>query len=153
MAFSRGYTTYTQCIINYIYGQEDNILAKRNGDPFGSVCSPQLAPSASGKPGAPSLIEGAISLPGLTQLRSKSYLAQLYAGQHLSGRQIARLTEISRSTAFAALQRTGIPQDGRNRTHPGQLPFGYDYQNFRLVKNQAEQGVIRLTRQDRAAGL
>jgi hypothetical protein len=26
----------------------------------------------------------------------------------------------------------------------GQLLFGYDYQDCRLVKNQAEQGVIRL---------
>ena len=86
-------------------------------------------------------------------MRSKSYLAQLYAGRHLSARQIARLTEVSRSTALAALKRCGIPKNGRNRTHPGQLPFGYDYQDYRLVKNQAEQGVIRLMRQGRAGGL
>jgi hypothetical protein len=60
---------------------------------------------------------------------------------------------VSRSTAFAALKRCGIPKDGCNRTHPGQLPFGYDYQNFRLVKNQAEQGVIRLMQKARAGGL
>jgi len=112
-----------------------------------------LAPSATGKPSAPAVIEGIIPLPGLTQLRSKSYLAQLYADRHLSARQIARLAEVSRSTAFAALKRCGIPKDGRNRTHPGQLPFGYDYQNYRLVKNQAEQGVIRLMDQARAGGL
>ena len=92
-------------------------------------------------------------LPGLTQLRSKSYLAQLYAGRHLSARQIARLTEVSRSTALEALRRCCIPKDGHNRTHPGQLPFGYDYQSYRLVKNQAEQSVIRLMRQSRAGGL
>jgi hypothetical protein len=51
------------------------------------------------------------------------------------------------------LKRCGIPKDGRNRTHPGQLPFGYDYQDYRLVKNQAEQGVIRLMQQGRAGGL
>jgi hypothetical protein len=51
------------------------------------------------------------------------------------------------------LKRSGIPKDGRNRTHPGQLPFGYDYQNYHLVKNQAEQGVIRLMGKARAAGL
>jgi hypothetical protein len=86
-------------------------------------------------------------------LWSKSYHAQLYAGRHLSARQIARLTEVSRSTALAALNRCGIPKNGRNRTHPGQLPFGYDYRDYRLVKNQSEQGVIRLMRQGRGGGL
>ena len=89
----------------------------------------------------------------MTQLRSKSYLAQLYRGQHLSARQIARLTEVSRSTALNALGRFGILQNGRERTHPGQLPFGYDYCDYRLVKNRAEQDVIRLMRQGRAGGL
>jgi hypothetical protein len=60
---------------------------------------------------------------------------------------------VSRSTALGALGRFGILQNGKGRTHPGQLPFGYDYQNYRLVKNQAEQGVIRLMRQGRAGGL
>jgi len=113
-----------------------------------------VAPHTSGWPGAPALIEGTIPLPGLARLRSKSYLAQLYAGsRHLSARQIARLTEVNRSVVLAALSRCGIPKNGHNRTHPGQLPFGYDYQNYRLVKNQAEQGVIRLMRPGRAGGL
>ena len=60
---------------------------------------------------------------------------------------------MSRSTALAALRRCGIPKSGRNRTHPGQLPFGYDYQDNRLVMNQAEQGVIRMMGQARAGGL
>ena len=60
---------------------------------------------------------------------------------------------MSRSTALAALRKCGIPQNSRNRTHPGQLPFGYDYRDYRLVKKQAEQGVIRLMRQGRASGL
>jgi hypothetical protein len=54
---------------------------------------------------------------------------------------------------LAALDRFGIPPNGHGRTHPGQLPFGYDYRDYRLVKNQAEQGVIRLMRQGRAGGL
>jgi hypothetical protein len=112
-----------------------------------------MAPHARGRPGAPALIEGTILLPGLTQLRSKSYLAQLYAGRHLSARQIARLTKTNRSVVLAALSRCGIPKNGRNRTHPGQLPFGYDYKNYHLVKDQAEQGVIHLMRQARAGGL
>jgi hypothetical protein len=60
---------------------------------------------------------------------------------------------VSRSTAIAALRRYGIPKDGRNRTHPGQLPFGYAYRDYRLVKNQAEQDVIRRMSQARAGGL
>lgn len=39
------------------------------------------------------------------------------------------------------LDRFGIPQNGNERTHPGQLPFGYDYTDYRLVRNQAEQEV------------
>jgi hypothetical protein len=54
---------------------------------------------------------------------------------------------------LAALRRCGIPKNGRDRTHPGQLPFGYDYRDYRLVKNQAELGVIRLMQQGRAGGL
>jgi hypothetical protein len=60
---------------------------------------------------------------------------------------------VSRSTALAALKRCGIPKNGHNRTHPGQLPFGYDYKGYRLVENKAEQGVIRLIRQGWAGGL
>jgi hypothetical protein len=85
-------------------------------------------------------------------LRSKSYLEQLYAGRHLSGRQIAGLNDVSRSVVLAALGRFGIPQSGNGRTHPGQLPFGYDYSNHSLVKNKTEQGVIRLIRQYRGGG-
>ena len=60
---------------------------------------------------------------------------------------------MSRSATLAALSRCGIAKSGRNRTHPGQLPFGYDYRDYRLVKNQAEQDVIQLMRQGRAGGL
>jgi hypothetical protein len=112
-----------------------------------------VAQQTTRRPSAPALIEGTIPLPGLTKIRSKSYLAQLYAGQHLSARQIARLTKTNRSVVLAALRRCSIPRNGRNRTHPGQLPFGYDYQNYRLVKNQTEQGVIRLMGRARAGGL
>ena len=54
---------------------------------------------------------------------------------------------------LAALERCGIPQNSRNRTNPGQLPFGYDYRDYRLVQNQAEQGVIRMMQQARAGSL
>jgi hypothetical protein len=58
---------------------------------------------------------------------------------------------MSRSTALAALKRCGIPKDGQKRTHPGQLPFGYDYRDYRLVENQTEQSVI--LQQGRSGGL
>jgi hypothetical protein len=61
--------------------------------------------------------------------------------------------EVSRSTALSALSRCSIPKNSHNRTHPGQLPFGYDYKNYRRVKNRAEQGAIRLRQQSRAGGL
>jgi hypothetical protein len=89
----------------------------------------------------------------LALLRSKSYLEQLYDGWHLAARQIARLTEMSRSVVLAALDRFGTSQNGSGPRQPGQLPFGFEYSNYRLVKNKAEQGVIRLIRQYRAGGL
>jgi len=67
-------------------------------------------------------------LPGLTQLRSKSYLAQLYRGWHLSARQIVRLTKTHRSVVLTDLRKCGIPKNDINR----------------LVRNQAGQSVIRL---------
>jgi hypothetical protein len=112
-----------------------------------------VVPHTTGRSGLPALIECTIPLPGLAQLQSKSYLALLYEGRHLSARQIARLTKVSRSTALAALSRCGIPKNGRNRTHPSRLPFGFDYQDYRLMRDQVEQGVIRLMRQGRAGGL
>jgi len=42
----------------------------------------------------------------------------------------------SRSAVLEALERSGIPPNGHNRTHPRQLPFSYDNQNYCLVKNQ-----------------
>lgn len=86
-------------------------------------------------------------------MRSKSYLEQLYAGRHLSAREIARLTEVSRSVVLEALDRFGIPQNGNGHKRPGHIPFGFDYLNYRLVKNKAEQGVIELIRQYRIGGL
>jgi hypothetical protein len=86
-------------------------------------------------------------------LRSKSCLEKLYVGRHLSARQIARQTDVSRSVVLDALDRFGIPQNGDWRQHPGQLPFGYEYLCNRLVENKAEQGAVRQTRQYRIGGL
>jgi hypothetical protein len=54
---------------------------------------------------------------------------------------------------LATLSRYGIATSGRNRIHPGQLPSGYDYRHYGLVKNQAESRVFRLMQQDQAGGL
>ena len=69
------------------------------------------------KPGLPALIEETISLPGLALLQSKSYLEQLYTGRHLSTRQIAELTDMSRSVVLAVLGRSGTRTPERQRPH------------------------------------
>jgi hypothetical protein len=101
----------------------------------------------------PALIAGNIRLPSLVQLRSRSYLERLYLNQHLSIREIARLTDVSHSVVLGAINRFGIPQNGNGHKHPGQIPFGYDYTDYRLEKNKNEQEVIRMIRQFRASGL
>ena len=52
-----------------------------------------------------------------------------------------------------ALDRFGIPRNGNGHKRTGHVPFGFDYLNHRLVKNSAEQAVIRMMRQHRADGL
>jgi predicted DNA-binding protein YlxM (UPF0122 family) len=86
-------------------------------------------------------------------LRSKSVLEGLYTGEHLSAREIARLTEASRAGVLEALDRFGIPKNGNGRKRTGHLPFGFDYLNHQLVKDRAEQAVIRMMRQYKAVGL
>ena len=98
------------------------------------------------------LIEDTIPLPPLLQLRSKSYLEQLYTGRHLSVREIADLADLSHSAVLAAMDRFGITQNGNGHKRPGQIPFGYSYTDYQLVKNKAEQDVIRMIRQLRASG-
>jgi len=103
--------------------------------------------------GAHGAHRGLITLPSLLRLRSKSYLEGLYSKRHLSIREIARLADASHSGVLEALDRFGIPKNGNRRTHPGQLPFGFDCLNYKLVKNGAEQTTIRMMRQYRAGGL
>ena len=99
------------------------------------------------------MIADMIRLPSLVQLRSRSYLEHLYLNHHLSIREIARLTDVSHSVVLGAFTRFGIPQNGNGHKHPGQIPFGYDYTDYHLVKNKTEQEVIRMIRQLRASGL
>jgi hypothetical protein len=60
---------------------------------------------------------------------------------------------VSRSAVLEALRRFGIPQNGNGHKRVGPLPFGIDYLNYQLVKNQAEQAVIQMMRQYRVGGL
>jgi hypothetical protein len=89
----------------------------------------------------------------LLQLRSKNYLERLYSGKHLSIREIAGLTNLSHSVVLASTDRFGIPLNGNGHKRPGQIPFGFEYADYQLVKSKAEQGVIRMIRQYRAGGL
>jgi hypothetical protein len=86
-------------------------------------------------------------------LRSKGFLEGLYTDEHLSAREISRLADASHSGVLEALNRFGISENGNRRTHPGQLPFGFNCLNYKLVKNSAEQTAIRMMRQYRAGGL
>ena len=83
-------------------------------------------------------------------------MKRLYSDRPLSIKEIARLADVSHSAVGEALKRFGIPRNGSNgngRKHPGQIPFGYEYVDYRLVKNKSEQEVIRMIRQFRASGL
>ena len=99
----------------------------------------------------PALIVRASTSPAAAQ--QVSYLERLYSDRHLSIKEIARLADVSHSAVGEALKRLCIPRNGNGRKHPGQIPFGYDYVDYRLVKNKSEQEVIRMIRQFRVSGL
>ena len=52
-----------------------------------------------------------------------------------------------------ALDRFNILRNGNGHMRIGPLAFGFDYLNHQLVKNGAEQAVIRMMRQYKAGGL
>ena len=117
---------------------------------FDSVSAPRGKQEANGRL---ALIEDAISLPSLLRLRSRSHHEGLYFGQHLSVRKIAWLADVSRFVVLESLDRFGIPQNGNSHKRTGHLPFGFDYLNYKVVKNKAEQDVIWMIRQYRVNGL
>ena len=77
----------------------------------------------------------------------------MYKREKLSVREIARVTETSHSTILCALAKMGIEQNGNGHKRMGQIPFGYEYKDFKLIKSKEEQGVIRMIRQYRMNGL
>ena len=115
-----------------------------------------LAPASRQKaiPRAPSLIEDRLPLPGRFLLSDSARLASLHGDDGLSVVQIARRLGVSSAGVVAALRRLGIATDGGRNGHvvKGQVPFGWDFEDCRLVKNGAEQQVIRLMRQLQGGG-
>jgi hypothetical protein len=99
-----------------------------------------------------SLIEDSISLPELLKIKNKVFLGKLYTGEKLSIREIAKLTNTSHSTILLALSKLGIPLNGNGHKRKGQIPFGFEYRDYRLVKSKEEQEVIRMIRQYRVNG-
>jgi hypothetical protein len=47
----------------------------------------------------------------------------------------------------------GIPQGEKANKRMGQIPFGFEYKDFKLVKSKEEQEIIRMIRQYRVNGL
>ncbi len=99
------------------------------------------------------LIEDSITLPEILKVRSKSFLMNLYSKEKLSVREIAKLTRTSHSTILLALSKIGIPLNGNGHKRKGQIPFGFDYRDYRLIRKKEEQEVIRMIRQYRVNGL
>ena len=100
------------------------------------------------------LSDDRILLPGRFLLSDPARIASMQQRDGLSAFQIARRLEVSHSAVLAALGKFGILADGgrNDRVVKGQVPFGWDLQDARFVKNGAEQQVIRLMRQLQTEG-
>ena len=85
-------------------------------------------------------------------MRSKAVLERLYTYEQFSAREISRLAGASRSGVLKALDRFDILRDGGRPARTGHMPFGFDYINHQLVKNDAEQAAIRMMQEHRAGG-
>ena len=59
---------------------------------------------------------------------------------------------VSHASILAALDRYAIQRNDGSRRRKGQIPFGFDYANSKLVRNKQEQEVIRVMRQYRVSG-
>jgi predicted transcriptional regulator len=101
------------------------------------------------------LIQENISLPGHLLLKNSSYISSLRLKHKLTMREIARRLNTSHSAVIQALNRAGItktlPSSPDRRK--GQIPFGFDCIDFKLVKNMSEQEAIRIIRQMKITGL
>ena len=60
---------------------------------------------------------------------------------------------MSRSAVGEALKRYGFAKKDKPKArHPGQIPFGWDWKDGKLVKNQKEQKTIRWIQQMQKTG-
>lgn len=88
-------------------------------------------------------------------LKNSSYISSLRLKYKLTMREIARRLHTSHSAVSQALKRAGIKRT--LTTSPdrrkGQIPFGFDYIDFKLVKNMQEQEAIRIIKQMKITGL
>ena len=102
----------------------------------------------------PALIEDRLPLPGRFLLSDPARLASLHEQAGLTARQIASRLDVSHSAVLAALGKLGIACEGPRNGHAvkGQVPFGWDLHDARLVKNGAEHQVIRLIRRLKGSG-
>ena len=91
------------------------------------------------------LIEDRIPLPGSFLLADPARVASLHAEGGLSARQIAARLGVSHSSVLQALAKLGVVCERPRNGHAlkGQVPFGWDFGDGRLVKNSGEQQVIR----------
>ena len=89
----------------------------------------------------------------MLRLRSKAVLERLYTREHISAREISRLAGASRSGVLKALARFGVPREKGHSVRTGHVPFGFEYINHQLVKNEAEQAAIRMMREQRTGRL
>ena len=109
-----------------------------------------IAPPAGRKTNAgTTLIQDEIVLPQRFQVLQPDELRRLYCDAALSVREIARQAGVSHSTVLVHLRRYGIKIRKEDSPHKrkGQVPFGWEYLNYNLVKNPDEQQIIRMMRQ------
>jgi hypothetical protein len=121
--------------------------------PFESVPSPPNQPEANTRPKVLALIEGIVPIPPVLSLRNRAVLERLYKREHISAREISRLAGASRSGVLNALDRFSISRGNARPARTGHVPFGFEYVNHQLVKNDTEQAAIRMMRKQRAGGL
>jgi len=144
-------------IISYIRIDNENIKIALSGVNRKALSSSVFVSAPGEKQKANpnlSLILDKIPLPPKLLLRNKSYLYSLYVKQGLPKREIARRLNVRHSTVIATLKKLGIHENSPNKGHgiQGQIPFGYDYKNGKLEKNEEEQKIIRVVKQLKSVG-
>jgi orotate phosphoribosyltransferase-like protein len=85
-------------------------------------------------------------------VQSKQHLKSL-VNRHLSSREIGRELDISHQAVLSAIEKFGLNgSNGSDRQKSGQIPFGWDYDDYQLKKNREEQEVIRIIKQLKSSG-